>query len=168
MSQIVLKNKNQKSFQTLFAFAVVLTFLGAIILGTWINTPKSCIIIPVSPFQNRDVLGALSEICFCDFLMLLIISVPLCNSLRIVVSSSIYFWRGIIMGCAFKIFTENSLSAVAMVIILSYASVTLVTMIYDALLNGTGEKSSLCRMISFLIVTGGCAFVRIIPMLLIK
>ena len=168
MSQIVLKNKCQKRFQTLFAFATVLAFVGALILGMFINTPKNCIIIPVSPFKDGDIFGALSEICLFDLLMLWIITVPLCNSLRIAVSSLVYFGRGLVVGCALKVFTENSLSAVAMVVVMSYAAVTLVAMIYDAVLNGTGEKSNFCRMISCLIVTGGCAFVRIIPMILIK
>lgn len=169
MSQIVLKENNQKRFQSIFAFAVILSLAGSFILGTTlINTPKSCIIIPVSPFKGGDIFGALSGICLFDFLMIWIISIPLCNSLRVIVSSSVCFWRGIIMGCAFKVSTENSLSAVAMIIILSYVAVTVVSVVYDAILNGTGDKSNLCRTVSCLVVSGGCAVIRIIPMLLIK
>lgn len=168
MSQIVSKDKTHKRFQFIFAFAVILVFSAALMLGNFICTPKSCIIIPVSPFKGTEIFRALSEICLYDFLMLWIISIPLCDFLRITLSSSAYFCRGIILGCTFKVIAENSLSAVSMVIFLSYAAVTLCAMIYDAVLNGTGEKSNVFRVVSCLITTGGCALIRIIPMLLIK
>ncbi len=168
MTNIVLKDKYQKSFQAVFALFIIFSLAGSLVLSGFIETPDSCIIIPVSPFDGNSFFEALSEICLYDLIMLWIIGIPLCRSLRVIVSSSVYFWRGIVMGCAFKVMTENSLSAVAIIIILSYMAVTMIALIYDAIINTTAERGFPFRLLSLLIVTGGCTLIRLLPMLLIK
>ena len=165
MNSIQTVRERNIRFKAVFALSVIISLTLAVFLGLRLNCFEKCIILPRSPFDEGDLFGGIASICFYDMLLFWLISIPLARPLRICLSALLYFQRGIVIGNACGLLFENSVSAVAVLILLSYITVTFLALVYDAFLNGTGEKSSAVRFFCCLVVTGAAAFIRILPIL---
>ncbi|MBE6586901.1 MAG: hypothetical protein E7647_00640 [Ruminococcaceae bacterium] len=168
MTDIKIYSRESIRFRSVFAACIFFAVTLSVFAGLSLETYENCIILPRSPFREGDFFGGVIRICFWDFAAFWILSLPLTKTLTVTVSSLVFFFRGMVIGNGCRVFFENSVTAAAAVILLSYIAVTLFLVIYDAFLNTNGERGRLCRLLSCLIATGACCLVRILPMLLIK
>ncbi len=167
MTDIKIYRKNIVRFRGIFLFCVFLATALGMYIGFNLSTYESCIIIPQSPFEGGFLDGVI-RVCLFDTLAFWLITVPWSPALTVAVSSAIFLFRGMVIGNGCRVFFANSSFAVCVVLLFSYIAVTLFLLIYDAYVNTNGKVSSPSRILSCFIATGGCAVVRILPMLLIK
>ncbi len=167
MTEIQNSNVHSTGFRATFALCVLVSLTASMMAGMNLETVKNCIMIPVSPFQRYGFCEAAGRICALDIVLLWILTLPRPRGMTLLVSSLVFFFRGLVVGNAMRVFFENSVSSLAVTILVSYITVTLLSVIYDAFLNGSGERGPLCRILSCFVATGAAAIIRILPMLLL-
>ena len=167
MTDIKIYRKNIVRIRGIFLASVFLAVALGWYLGSQLGSIESCIIIPKSPFTDGFFEGVI-KICLFDIIAFWLLTVPLSDSLTIASSFSVFFFRGLVMGCGCRTFFANSSDVVCILILFSYMLVTLFLIIYDAFLNFSDQKGTLCRILTCLIATGACSILRILPVLLIK
>ncbi len=168
----MINNSNKRinkyaGYVAVFASCVICAFMLAVFLGYNFEAVENFIIIAKSPFEENSFFRAAVGICFPDIFLFMLLSLSLSNVLRVVCSSAMFFFRGLVVGSAFKIFFENSVHALAVTVLISYCSVTALALVYDAYLNTNNGKSTSVRFLCYLTATGAAAIIRIIPMLLL-
>lgn len=161
-------NVNRVRFRTVYIAAVVLSLTVAVIAGMQIETAKNCIIIPVSPFEKGGFFEGIISICFWDIAAFWLFSISLSDMVKILSSSALFFFRGIVMGCAVGMLLANAVPPAVFLLLFSYVTVTFLLFVYDGFLNTGAERGPLCRLAACLVATGGCAVIRTVPMLFIK
>lgn len=154
-------------FQTVFAFCVLFALVGAMFAGAALPGSESCMILPVSPFKNGSALSDAVRICFPDVVLFWVLTVPLSRGVTVAASTFVFFYRGLVLGCAFRMLVANSVTWVSAALLASYALVTLLALFYDAFLNGMGERGGICRFASCLVATGAAAVLKLFPLLLL-
>jgi len=167
MTHISTTDERYTRFQAVFASAVLMALMSAIFIGLNLVTAKNCIILPRSPFEKYEFAEAVIRICAWDVVLIWILTIPLSRVMTVLSSCAVFFFRGLIIGNACRVFFENSVTSAAVTVLISYLGVTVLSLVYDAFLNGFGDRSVMCRIISCLIVTGACALIRVLPMLML-
>ena len=167
MTDIKIYRKNIVRLRGIFLVSAFLAIAAGWYFGSQLSGMESCIIIPKSPFTDGFFEGVI-KICLFDIIAFWLLTVPLSDTQAIASSFSVFFFRGLVMGCGCRTFFANSSDAVCILILFSYMLVTLFLIIYDAFLNFTDQKGTLCRILVCFIATGACSILRIFPVLLIK
>lgn len=168
MTELQNRSAYSTRFQTIFAMAIAFSLITATFVGLNLVTAKNCIIIPISPFDKYGFCEASVRVCALDVILLWVLTFPKTKGMTIFVSSCVFCLRGLVIGNALRVFFENSVPSTAIVILVSYCAVTLLSVFYDAFLNGLGDRGILSRLLSGFVVTGASALIRIIPMLLLE
>lgn len=168
MTDIKIYRKNIVRIRGIFLASVFLAIALGWYLGANLSGAESCIIIPKSPFADKGFIDGIIKICLFDIIAFWFLTVPLSDILAICASFMVFFFRGLVMGNGCRTFFANSSDALCILVLFSYMLVTLFLFIYDAYINFTDQKGTLCRILTCLIATGACSALRLLPMLLIK
>ena len=155
-------------YRIILGAVILVSLVIAVFAGTAVPTVEKCIIIPGRITDFSAFVHWVVKICCFDVALFWSLSLAMLRPVRLLVSSAMFFYRGLVIGSSFCTVTKNSVSAVALLMLISYSAVTLLAFVYDDYINGREIKGFVTRATSCLVVTGGAVILRIIPMLLIK
>jgi len=148
----------------IISVTMVIAFFTFLYLGTLLETVENCSIIPKPVITDQVFWEQGAVLCLFDFVSFWLISAVSSKIITVVTVFSVFALRGAAIGNAVKIFFTNSVPSLTIILLLSYCIVTLMMMSYTIFIHGTIEiKGTFFRLFACFIVTGACAFIRLIP-----
>ncbi len=114
----------------------------------------------------REMILKLSAECAADVASFLIITIASRPYASTAASSVIIALRGFSIGTCASFCAENAVSAASVAVIISYAMVSFLMMLYSVFVSRV-DCGWQMRLLAYLLVTGTAALLRVLPMLLI-
>ncbi len=114
----------------------------------------------------REMILGMSLECAVDVASFLLITIAYKAYTSVAISSVILALRGLSLGIGASFCAENAVSSNTVVLLISFAMVSALMIIYTVFSNGT-KLTVAARCAIYLIVTGAAAIIRLLPTMLL-
>ena len=161
-----LKNKTQLMiFCFVWLVALSIFFIS---IGSKVAMPSGyTVVFDKTEYSNtKDLMVGMALKSFLDIAAVFLITVAYRSYLSVVISSVILAMRGISLGACTSFCAENAVSSVSVVMIVSFALVSLLILIYTVFLNRV-SLGIVARLGAYFLVTGAVTLIRLLPLLLL-